>query len=183
MARLPHHRNIELTFRFSAADKIPRCHKMGVASIPSGMAIRTERIVPAIAMASVEAMARNTMRKKSAESSGGNRPRRKVHRAASVAGCNKVFSRTSSTFQQMTRTNKPARTTATRRNVQSRSSQLPLLSTAAKFALEAIFILNLPGLLGTVAVEIAQKVFMHLARCPIKSDVARPKADDTRKMI
>jgi len=63
---------------------MPRRHRIDVDNAASGIAISTERNVPAIAVASVESNARDTIRKNPNERSGGKSPRSNDHKASAV---------------------------------------------------------------------------------------------------
>src|SRR6202007_130400 len=80
--------------------KIPRFHRVAVARIPSGRAKMMESTVPTRAVAIVCTAARNAVRRKLKETSGGNEPARKFQIVANVAGRRRILRSTSANRQE-----------------------------------------------------------------------------------
>src|ERR1700688_4454471 len=97
--------------------RTPRFQRVAVARIPSGSAKVIESRVPATAVAKVCATARNTVRRKPADRSGGKSPIKKFQSAAAVAGRNRTPGRTSANRQEKARSASAATAYRTRVDV------------------------------------------------------------------
>jgi hypothetical protein len=99
-----------------------------------------ESKVPATAVANVCATARNTVRRKPADRSGGKSPIKKFHTAAAVAGLNKTPGRISANRQEKSSSATATITYRMRLDIIRECRCAELLSNATESVLEVVAI-------------------------------------------